>query len=54
MAPYYKEIADDLAAGATEEISACGAEFEVVKVPGALEVQLQLEWLVAYVTLTRM
>ncbi len=38
VAPYYKEIADDLVAGATEEISACGAEFEVVNVPGALEV----------------
>ena len=38
VAPYYKEIADDLVAGATEEISASGAEFEIVNVPGALEV----------------
>ncbi len=33
VAPYYK-----LVAGATEEISASGAEFEIVNVPGALEV----------------
>ena len=38
VAPYYKEIADDLVAGATEEISASGVEFEIVNVPGALEV----------------
>ena len=38
VAPYYKEIADDLVAGATAEISASGAEFEIVNVPGALEV----------------
>ena len=38
VAPYYKEIADDLVAGATAVISASGAEFEIVNVPGALEV----------------
>ena len=54
VAPYYKEIADDLVAGATEEISASGAEFEIVNVPERSKCQLQLEWLVAYVTLTRM
>jgi 6,7-dimethyl-8-ribityllumazine synthase len=38
VAPYYKDIADDLVAGATAEIEAAGASWELVEVPGALEV----------------
>ncbi len=38
VAPYYKEISDDLVSGATTEISASGAEFDIVNVTGALEV----------------
>jgi len=38
VAPYYRDIADDLLAGATAEIEAVGGTFEVVEVPGALEV----------------
>lgn len=38
VAPYYKDIADDLIAGARAEIGAAGATWELVEVPGALEV----------------
>ena len=38
VAPYYKDIADNLVAGARAVAAACGAEAEVVEVPGALEV----------------
>lgn len=38
VAPYYKDIADNLVAGATAEAEAAGAEVEVVEVPGALEI----------------
>ena len=38
VAPFYKEIADWLIAGATAELEAAGATFEVIEVPGALEV----------------
>jgi 6,7-dimethyl-8-ribityllumazine synthase len=38
VAPYYKDIADNLVAGARAVGAACGAEVEVVEVPGALEV----------------
>lgn len=38
VAPYYKDIADNLVAGAKAVSAACGAEVEVVEVPGALEV----------------
>jgi len=38
VAPYYKDIADDLVAGAKAKAAACGAEVDVVEVPGALEV----------------
>ena len=37
VASYYKEISDDLISGATEELRACGASFDVITVPGALE-----------------
>jgi len=38
VAPYYKDIADNLVAGARAVGTACGAEVEVIEVPGALEV----------------
>ncbi len=38
VAPYYKAIADDLIAGAQAEIEAAGGTWELVEVPGALEV----------------
>ena len=38
VAPYYKNIADQLVAGAKDEIEACGGTWDVVEVPGALEV----------------
>jgi 6,7-dimethyl-8-ribityllumazine synthase len=38
VAPYYKDIADNLVAGAKAVAATCGAETEVVFVPGALEV----------------
>lgn len=38
VAPYYREIANQLVAGAKAEIEAAGAEHEVIEVPGALEV----------------
>ncbi len=38
VAPYYREIADDLIAGAKAEAEASGATWEVVEVPGALEI----------------
>lgn len=38
VAPYYKDIADDMIAGAVAEIEGAGASCEIVEVPGALEV----------------
>lgn len=38
VAPYYKDIADNLVAGAKAEIEAVGGSWELVEVPGALEV----------------
>lgn len=38
VAPYYKEIADDLVAGAREMAHKVGAVVDLVEVPGALEV----------------
>ncbi|MDX2483663.1 MAG: 6,7-dimethyl-8-ribityllumazine synthase [Pseudodonghicola sp.] len=38
VAPYYKDIADNLIAGAKAEIEAAGGSWDVVEVPGALEV----------------
>lgn len=38
VAPYYKDIADDLAAGARGVLDAAGATHELIEVPGALEV----------------
>jgi 6,7-dimethyl-8-ribityllumazine synthase len=38
VAPYYKDITDQLVAGARSVAAACGAEVDLVEVPGALEV----------------
>jgi 6,7-dimethyl-8-ribityllumazine synthase len=38
VAPYYRDIADDLIAGARATAAACGAEVDLVEVPGALEI----------------
>lgn len=38
VAPYYKDIADNLVQGAKTTAAACGAEADLIEVPGALEV----------------
>jgi len=38
VAPYYKDIADNLVQGAKATAAACGAEVDLIEVPGALEV----------------
>ena len=38
VAPYYKDITDNLVAGAQGVAAACGATVELIEVPGALEV----------------
>ena len=38
VAPYYKDITDDMVAGARATAAACGAEIDLIEVPGALEV----------------
>ncbi|WP_298842605.1 6,7-dimethyl-8-ribityllumazine synthase [uncultured Roseobacter sp.] len=38
VAPYYRDIADNLVAGAKAEIEAAGGTWEIVEMPGALEV----------------
>jgi len=38
VAPYYKDIADHLVAGAQAEVEAAGGTHETIEVPGALEV----------------
>lgn len=38
VAPYYKDIADELIAGAKAEIEAAGGTWDLIEVPGALEV----------------
>lgn len=38
VAPYYKDIADDLVAGAKAEVEAAGGTWEFIEVPGSLEV----------------
>ena len=38
VAPYYRDIADNMIAGARAEIEAWGATHELIEVPGALEV----------------
>jgi 6,7-dimethyl-8-ribityllumazine synthase len=38
VSPYYKDIADNLVAGATATLTKAGACWDVVEVPGALEI----------------
>ena len=38
VAPYYRDIADELVAGAKAALEAAGATWDLVEVPGALEV----------------
>lgn len=38
VAPYYKDITDQMVTGALGVANACGAEAEVIEVPGALEI----------------
>lgn len=38
VAPYYRDIADDLIAGARAVLDAAGARHDLIEVPGALEV----------------
>ncbi|MCC5975330.1 MAG: 6,7-dimethyl-8-ribityllumazine synthase [Rubellimicrobium sp.] len=38
VAPYYRDVADNLIAGARAEAEAAGTSVEVIEVPGALEV----------------
>ncbi|MBU2983595.1 6,7-dimethyl-8-ribityllumazine synthase [Lentibacter algarum] len=38
VAPYYKDISDDLVSGATGEIEAAMGTWDLVEVPGALEI----------------
>jgi len=38
VAPYYKDIADNLLQGATQQIADVGGTFEMAEVPGALEI----------------
>lgn len=38
VSPYYKDIADNMIAGAKAEIEAVGATYEMIEVPGALEI----------------
>lgn len=38
VSPYYKDIADNMLAGAKAEIEAVGGTYEIVEVPGALEI----------------
>ncbi len=38
VAPFYRDIADDMIAGARAECDAAGATHDVVEVPGALEI----------------
>jgi 6,7-dimethyl-8-ribityllumazine synthase len=38
VSPYYKDIADNLVAGAKTAITASGASFDMIEVPGALEI----------------
>ncbi len=42
VAPYYKDIADNLVAGARAVAAACGADVALVEVPGALEVPIAI------------
>lgn len=38
VAPYYRDITDNLVAGARAKAAACGATVDLIEVPGALEI----------------
>lgn len=38
VAPYYKDVTDNMVAGARKTAAACGAEVDLIEVPGALEI----------------
>jgi len=38
VSPYYKDIADNMVAGAVAEIEAAGGTYDMIEVPGALEI----------------
>lgn len=38
VSPYYKDIADNLVKGASDILTKAGASFEIVEMPGALEI----------------
>ncbi len=38
VSPYYKDIADNMVAGAKAELEAAGATWELIEMPGALEI----------------
>jgi len=38
VAPYYRDIADDLLSGAQAALAAAGAQVDIIEVPGALEI----------------
>ncbi len=38
VSPYYKDIADNMVAGAKAEIEAAGGRWDLIEVPGALEI----------------
>ncbi len=42
ISPYYKDIADNLLAGAKAAVTASGATYDVAEVPGALEVPIAI------------
>ncbi len=42
ISPYYKDIADNLLAGAKAAVTAAGATYDVAEVPGALEVPIAI------------
>jgi 6,7-dimethyl-8-ribityllumazine synthase len=42
VAPYYRDVADHLIAGAKAELEAAGATWELAEVPGALEIPVAI------------
>lgn len=47
VAPFYRDIANLLVAGATAEVAAAGGSVEVIEVPGALEIPaaIRMAWI---------